>query len=162
MLEPGPGEEIGKVGFTDYKGIEFGFGAPDITRSVLKIAAQGNGKWQIWAEAPGDLSLVHEDISEGLKKDLETLRKLAHLQFLANLPKELRILPTKEVEEVLETEKGKEKEPPVETQNTEKEKEKELPAEMQTEESAAEKGDLQHIAEELAKLELEIGEKKVV
>lgn len=93
LLEPLEGENISKVVFDDYKGTHQEYGAPDLKSGILKIAAEGNFKWKIWAEAPNEVALTNEEISPKLKKDLQTLQRLAHLQYLANLPKELRILP---------------------------------------------------------------------
>lgn len=58
LLEPSRDrdEAISSLIFVDYKGSKQAYGGPNLD-GVLKIAAEGNGKWRIWAEPPKELQL---------------------------------------------------------------------------------------------------------
>lgn len=87
LLEPQGTEVISSVKFDDYKRTHQEFAGPDLTSSVLKIEAEGNGKWKIWAEPPRELQSDPVDMSLAFQKDLETVQRLQHLLKVSNLPK---------------------------------------------------------------------------
>ncbi|CCB86111.1 putative uncharacterized protein [Parachlamydia acanthamoebae UV-7] len=88
LLEPHGNETISKVIFEDYKGIHQEYGAPDLDRGILKIEAQGNGKWLVWAEAPKELSLQLSELSTQLSEQIQTVHRLKHLLTLGNMSKD--------------------------------------------------------------------------
>lgn len=89
LLEPQGSEIISKVVFDDYKGTHDEFAGPDLQRSILKLEAEANGKWKIWAEAPKDLRVALNDISPELREKMKEAHRLQKLLHFANLPKEV-------------------------------------------------------------------------
>lgn len=87
LLEPQGNEVISKVVFDNYIGVHQEFGAPDIDGGTLKVVAEGNGKWKVWAEPPKDLQIASSDLSKAAKEKIATAEKLQHLIKLANVTK---------------------------------------------------------------------------
>ncbi len=88
LLIPQPNEAILYLAFVDYKGNRNEYASPELS-GILKIAAEGNGIWKIWAEPPEELGLnAKEDLSEKFAEQLQIFVKTA------NLPKELRLIPS--------------------------------------------------------------------
>ena len=82
LLEPKEGETINKVAFDAYTGTHEEFGGPDQSRPVIKISADGSGKWKVWAEIPSDLKARFAALPMAMQSERE---KPQHLLSEENL-----------------------------------------------------------------------------
>lgn len=94
LLQPQGDEAIYQVNFTNYAEHVEPFAAPEVgSQNTLQIIAESGGVWKIWAQPPIDLTLTMEQVPAQVREKLVLLQQLDHLRTLANVPKELRIVP---------------------------------------------------------------------
>ena len=69
LLEPREGETISKVTFVDTNKVSEVFDTPDQSRALVKIAAEENGKWKVWAVLPDDLKTKFAALPKAMQEE---------------------------------------------------------------------------------------------